>query len=339
MGYVMMIVRGFVGIMVGAALLVGCGGSGESTEGGSELSGTIRIDGSSTVYPITEAVAEEFGKTQPRIRVTVARSGTGGGFKKFDTGETDMNNASRPITPAEAATARSNGIDFIELPIAYDGLSILVNPKNDFVAHMTVEELRKTWEPNSTVKKWSDIRAGWPDREVKLYGPGPDSGTFDYFTEAIVGKARSCRADYTASEDDNTLVMGIAGDINALGFFGFAYYEANIDKLKLVPVDGGKGPVLPSPATIMDGTYSPLSRPVFIYLTRASADRPEVRAFVEFYMNNAGELSREVGYIALPEKGYELAKARFAANRTGSVFEGKEHTVGITIEELLAAEN
>lgn len=327
-------------LIVGAITLSGCG-DGSQQQGGTpsaQIEGTVRADGSSTVFPISEAVAEEFRQHQPKVRVTVGLSGTGGGFKKFDIGETDINNASRPITPKEIETARSNKIEFIELPVAFDGLSVLVNPKNDFVDHLTVAELKNIWKPDSTVKKWSDVRAAWPDNEIRLYGPGHDSGTFDYFTEAIVGEARSCRGDFTASEDDNTLVQGISGDVNALGYFGFAYYEENQEKLKLVPIDNGNGPVAPSPETINNGKYAPLSRPLFIYIARSAADRPEVASYVNFYLDNAATLSREVGFIPLPDRIYNVAKDRFARRLTGSVFEGRAHTVGMTIDELMSAE-
>ncbi len=301
-----------------------------------KLKGTVRIDGSSTVFPITEAVAEEFRGVQPRVRVTVGISGTGGGFKKFTIGETDINDASRPIKSTEAKKASENGVDYIELPVAYDGLSVLVNPENHFVDHFTTEELKKIWQPGSTVEKWSDVRPGWPDEKISLYGPGVDSGTFDYFTKAIVGKEQSCRPDFTASEDDNVLVQGIAGDRNALGFFGFAYYAENRSLLKLVPVDAGDGPVAPSKETINDGSYRPLSRPIFIYVSRAAAMRPEVRAFVRFYMENAALLAAEVGYVALPETVYELASERFEKGITGSIYH-REESQSLSLEERLAS--
>ena len=306
----------------------------------------IKVDGSSTVYPITEAVAEEFQKTERgNIRVTVGISGTGGGFKKFCNGELDISDASRPIKESEVALCGKNGIGYIELPVAYDGLSVLVNPKNNWVDSITVKELKKIWEPASQGKitRWNQIRAGWPDKEMHLFGPGVDSGTFDYFTEAIVGKGGASRGDYTASEDDNVLVQGISTDPLALGFFGVAYYDNNKDTLKLVPVDdgndaNGKGPVLPEYGNIVAGTYQPLARPIFIYVAKKSADKPEVKRFVEFYMKNSGELSKEVGYIALPQKAYELALKRFERKLTGSVFGGHGATVGVKIEEILKRE-
>ncbi len=294
-----------------ALLAVACGG--EEGAGpppaaetpAAQLSGTIQIDGSSTVFPISEAVAEEFGREQRNVRVTVGVSGTGGGFKRFCAGETDISNASRPIKDSEKETCARAGIEWLELPVAFDGLSVMVNPENDFVDCLTVEELKRVWEPGSRINNWSQVRAEFPDQGLTLYGPGTDSGTFDYFTEAIVGEEDASRPDYTASEDDNVLVQGIAGDENALGYFGFAYYVENTDKLKLVAVDGGAGCVLPSEQTINDGTYSPLSRPIFIYVKKAALQRPEVAAFVRFYLENAPTLVQDVGYIPLPEADYQ----------------------------------
>jgi phosphate transport system substrate-binding protein len=271
----------------------------------------IRIDGSSTVFPITEAVAEEFQKLNRRIRVTVGISGTGGGFKKFIAGEIDINDASRSIKQSEVQKAEQNGIGFIELPVAYDGLSVVTSRDNKFVDHLTVTELRKIWQPGSTVMSWSDVRPEWPKKPIHLYGPGTDSGTFDYFTKVINGKSQASRPDYTASEDDNVLVMGVAGDENSLGFFGYAYYWENRSKLKLVPVDGGEGPVAPSEKTINDGTYNPLSRPIFIYVNKTGSKRSEVQEFVRFYIKNAPLLTKEVGYIPLPDKEYQSVLERF----------------------------
>ena len=306
----------------------------------------IKIDGSSTVYPITEAVAEEFQKAdRGKTRVTVGISGTGGGFKGFCAGETDISDASRPIKPSEVELCKKNGIEYIELPVAYDGLAVMVNPKNTWVDSMTVKELKKIWEPAAQGKltKWSQVRPGWPDKEIHLFGPGVDSGTFDYFTEAIVGKGGSSRGDYTASEDDNVLVQGIATDSLALGFFGVAYYEHNKERLKLVPVDdenddNGKGPVFPEYDNVVKGTYQPLARPIFIYVNRKSADKPEVRKFVEYYMETGAGLSKEVGYIALPDRAYELALRRFEKRVIGSVFGGHGAQVGVKIEDLLQKE-
>lgn len=301
---------------------------------------TIKIDGSSTVYPITEAVAEEFQKMKRgTVKVTVGISGTGGGFKKFSRGEIDISNASRPIVKKEIETCKEAGIEFIELPIAYDGLAVMVNPKNTWITSMTVAELKKIWEPEAERKiiKWNQVNPAWPDNPLKLYGPGVDSGTFDYFTEAIVGKARASRGDFTASEDDNVLVQGIATDRGALGFFGYAYYAENTDKLKLVGIDGGKGPVFPSEKTVMDGTYIPLSRPIFIYVNKKSADRPELKEFIDFYLRNASKLIKQVKYIPLPERAYRLAGERFAKRITGTMF-GGESKVGMKIEDLLKLE-
>ncbi len=287
---------------------------------GSKLSGTVKIDGSSTVFPITEAVAEEFNKIYPRVRVTVGVSGSGGGFKKFLAGETDISDASRPIKGKELKKAVEKNIKFIELPIAYDGLSVVVSRKNKFVDYMTVDELRKIWQPGSAVKTWADIRSGWPAKPIRLYGPGTDSGTFDYFTEVINGKSGASRPDYTASEDDNVLVQGVSGDAAALGYFGYAYYAENKDTLRLVPIDSGKGPVAPSAETINNGSYSPLSRPLFIYVRLESLDRELVKKFVDFYLKNAGALAAEVGYVALADKAYADDKKRIADRVTGSVY-------------------
>ena len=288
-------------------ILAACGG-GESAPTDAHLSGTVEIDGSSTVFPITEAVAEEFRKVQPRVQVNVGVSGTGGGFKRFTSGEIDINDASRPIKSLEAEHAAKNGIEYVEIEVALDGLSVTVNPQNDFVTCVTTGELQKIWQPESTVQKWKDVRPEWPDRKVRLYGPGTDSGTFEYFTEVLMGQARASRADYTASEDDNFLVQGIAGDRNALGYFGYAYYIENTDKLKLIAVDSGNGCVLPTDETIRDGHYTPLSRPLLIYVNRVSLERPEVRAFLEFYMDQADQLVREVGYVPLKPEEYQKNK-------------------------------
>ena len=284
------------------------------------LRGTVSIDGSSTVFPISEAVAEEFLAVQPRVRVTVGVSGTGGGFKKFLAGEIDINDASRPIKMKEVKQASASGIGFIELPIAYDGLSVVVNTKNDWVDHLTITELNKIWQPGSSVKRWSDVRDGWPEKEIQLYGPGTDSGTFDYFTETINGKSGASRPDYTANEDDNALVRGISGDEGSLGYFGYAYYAANKDKLRVVAIDGGKGPVAPTEITINNGTYAPLSRPVFIYVRPDALDRKEVRAFVDFYIESAPMLATEVGYIPLPDSVYAGAKQRVESREIGTAY-------------------
>ena len=273
-----------------------------------ELKGTIEIDGSSTVFPVSEAVAEEFGKLHPDVRVNVGVSGTGGGFKRFTVGETDISDASRPIKDAEAQQAADNGIEYYPLRVAMDGLSVMVSPENDFVECLSTDQLKMIWEPESAVEKWSDVDPSWPDSKIVLYGPDTDSGTFDYFTEEIMGEAQVSRADYTASADDNVLVQGIAGGKYSLGYFGYAYYQENQDKLNLVAVDSGNGCILPDSETIENGTYSPLSRPLFIYVSKQSMERPEVKAFVEFYLDNAAELSQEVGYI-------KLGDAEYASNR------------------------
>ena len=298
----------------------------------------VKIDGSSTVYPITEAVAEDFQK-QKKIKVTVGISGTGGGFKKFCRGETDISNASRPILQKEIDICKEAGIQFIELPIAYDALTIVVSPKNDWVKSLTVAELNKMWAPSAqgSVKSWKQINAAYPDKPLKLFGPGADSGTFDYFTEAIVGKAKSSRGDYTASEDDNVLVNGVAGDAGGLGYFGYAYYEENQDKLRAVPIvaTGKTAGVLPSPETVKDGTYQPLARPIFIYVNAtAAAFKPEVKAFVDYYLANAPTLVKEVKYVPLPSNEYAAVTDHWKTLKPGSGFGGVAE-VGVKIEELL----
>lgn len=274
-------------------------------EGIVNLKGMIEIDGSSTVYPVSEAVAEEFRKTYPKVQVNVGVSGTGGGFKRFTVGETDISNASRPIKDEEKTVAQENGVEYYELLVGQDGISVVVNKANDWATCMTVEELKILWEPGSTVSKWSDIRPEWPDNRINLYGPGTDSGTFDYFTDTINGEEGASRADYTPSEDDNVLVQGISGDKGALGYFGYAYYIPNQDKLKLVSVDGGTGCVSPTSTTINDGTYSPLSRPLLIYVNKAHLTRQIVKDFVTYYLKNAAKYSEEVGYVSLPDSSYD----------------------------------
>lgn len=299
----------------------------------------VKIDGSSTVYPITEAVAEDFQKAT-KTKVTVGISGSGGGFKKFCRGETDISEASRPILKKEIDACKENGIQFIELPIAYDGLTVVVNKNNTFVKSLTVEELKKMWEPaaQGKVKTWNQINPAFPNEPLKLFGAGSDSGTFDYFTEAIVGKAKSSRGDYTASEDDNVVVQGVAGDKNAIGYFGFAYFEENQDKLRAVPIVAKKGaPAIgPSYETIANTTYQPLSRPLFIYVNAASgAFKPEVKAFVEFYLKNAPTLVKEVQFVPLPANEYAAVTKHWKSLVPGSGFGGVPE-VGVKIEELLA---
>jgi phosphate transport system substrate-binding protein len=305
--------------LIGVAILaIACTNqTGKSTT--EKLSGDIKIDGSSTVYPITEAVAEEFRVGQPDVKVTVGISGTGGGFKKFGRGETDISDASRPIKQKEVDLCAENSITYVELTVAFDGLAVIINAENDWVDHFTVEELKKLWEPDAqgVVMKWNQIRPEWPDEEIHLFGPGVASGTYDYFTEAVVGESGSSRGDFTASEDDNVLVQGVAGDKYGLGFFGLAYYEENADKLKLIAVDGGEGPVAPSLETVSNGTYSPLSRPLFIYVNSKAAARKEAKAFVSFYLENAPVLSQEVGYVPLPEEEYAKQVEKFNTFITG----------------------
>ncbi|MHC0064064.1 PstS family phosphate ABC transporter substrate-binding protein [Nostoc sp. UIC 10890] len=312
-----------------------------NTAAGSNLSGKVQIDGSSTVYPISEAMAEEFQKANPGVQVTVASSGTGGGFKKFCAGETDISNASRPIKPEEVELCKKGNIEYIELPIAYDGLSVVVNPQNNFASCLKVDELKKMWEPGAQgkVTQWNQINPKFPAQKIGLYGPGTDSGTYDYFTQAVVGKEGESRGDFTASEDDNTLVQGVTADQGGIAFFGYAYYENNKEKLKLVGIDAGKGCVQPSPQTIGDGTYQPLSRPEFIYVKKTAATRPEVKAFVDFNYAPANQkLVTEVGYVPLPSDLLTEVQGRFNSGKVGSVFEGKGSQVGVTLKDLLKQE-
>jgi phosphate transport system substrate-binding protein len=300
----------------------------------------IKIDGSSTVFPITEAVAEEFQKAKKgTIKVTVGIAGTGGGFKKFCRGETDISDASRPILKQEMEACKGAGVQYIELPVAYDALTVMVNPKNDWVKSLAIADLKKMWEPaaQGKVTNWNQVRSEWPNAPLKLFGPGADSGTFDYFTEAIVGKAKSSRGDFTASEDDNVLVQGIANDRNALGYFGFAYYIENQKKLKAAAIDAGKGPVLPSAKTVEDGTYQPLARPIFIYVSKKSLDKPEVKEFVEFYLKNGPALIKQVKYVALPPSAYTMGLDHVKKGKIGTVF-GGEAEVGVKIDDLLKRE-
>ncbi|MGL5614736.1 MAG: phosphate ABC transporter substrate-binding protein PstS family protein [Sarcina sp.] len=304
-----------------AALLVtttmvtlgGCGSSDTGAKGDSgkaTLAGEIKVDGSSTVAPITEAVAEEFNKEHKDVKLPVGISGTGGGFKRFTVGETDIQDASRPIKDSEKEKAKENGVEYTDFTVAYDGITVVVSKDNDFVDSLTKEELKKLWEPDSKIKTWKDLRPEWPAETIKFYTPGPDSGTFEFFTEAIVEKAKAMRTDVNPSEDDNVLVQGVAGDKNAIGFFGYSYYEANKDKLKAVKVDAGKGAIEPTFETIKDGTYVPLARPIFIYVNNKSLERPEVKEFVKFYIENAESLVKAVGEIPLTADQYKEQAAK-----------------------------
>jgi phosphate transport system substrate-binding protein len=296
----------------------------------------IKVDGSSTVYPITEAMAEEFQKAT-KTNVTVGESGTGAGFKKFCRGETDISNASRPILQKEMDACKEAGIQYIELPVAFDALTVVVNPKNDFVKSLSVAELNAIWKSGSSVKNWKQVNPAYPDKALALYGPGTASGTFDYFTEAVNGKAKSSRTDYTPSEDDNVLVQGVSGNAGGLAYFGYAYYEENKDKLRAVPISAkaGSPAVMPSPEAVKDGTYQPLSRPLFIYVNAtAAAFKPEVKAFVNFYLENAPKLVAEVKYVPLPADDYAAVKAHFKALKPGTGFGGKNE-VGIKVKDLI----
>jgi phosphate transport system substrate-binding protein len=334
----------FFAVPLATVVSSGCGGGGkDGTAGTAQSQQVIQVDGSSTVYPITEAVAEEFQKANPGSRVTVGISGTGGGFQKFCRDEIDISDASRPIKPSEAEACAKTGVQYVELPVAYDGLAVVVHPSNTWASSMTVAELKKLWEPaaQGKIKRWNQIRAGWPDREIHLFGAGVDSGTFDYFTEAIVGKEDQSRGDFTSSEDDNVIVQGVAGDELSLGYFGYAYYEENKGKLKLVAVDdgdetNGQGPIVPSPESVRGGTYRPLSRPIFIYPKMKAIERPEVLSFIDFYLNKGMPLIREVGYIPLADKEYELIRKRFADRKTGSMYEGTDSHSQVTLEQRLS---
>ena len=325
--------------------LAGCGPASQqdAADAGTAARSTppiVALDGSSTVYPVAEAVAEEFQAAQRgAIRVTVGVSGTGGGFRKFCRGETSISNASRPILEGEIQACRDAGVAFIELPVAYDALTVAVHPQNTWLESLTVDQLRTMWAPEAqgTLVRWNQVEPSWPDREFRLFGAGADSGTFDYFTEAVVGKAKASRGDFTASEDDNVLVTGVANDPDALGFFGFAYYAENRDKLRAVPIRASADApaVLPSVEAVQDGSYTPLSRPVFIYVNAAHlAERPEVRSFVAFFLREARDLVAEAGYVPLPPRAYELAMRRVDSGSTGSVFDGHAE-VGVDVEELL----
>jgi phosphate transport system substrate-binding protein len=331
-----------ISFILGAAVILASCGNNNQENNTAEIAGDIKIDGSSTVYPLTEAVAEEFRVGQPKIKITVGVSGTGGGFKKFSRGETEISNASRPIKKEEIEACKANGIEFIEIPVAFDGLAVVVSKENNWVSQLTVAELKKIWEPEAqgTIMRWNQIRPEWPGQEIHLYGAGVASGTYDYFTEAIVGKAHSSRGDYTASEDDNVLVQGISTDKLALGFFGLAYFEENKDKLKLIPIDdqndaNGAGAILPTMETVSNGTYQPLARPEFIYVNAKAAEREDVKTFIRFYLENAATLAKETGAVALPSEVYAEALKRFEEKVTGSVFEMQETSVGANLLQLL----
>ena len=340
-----------------ALAIIGCGGgedesteaTAETSESGtgttssqefSQLRGDINIDGSSTVFPITEAMAEEFGiATEGNVRITVGVSGTGGGFNKFCAGETVISDASRPITQSEVDLCAEGGVEFVEIPVALDGLSVMVNPSNDFVECMTVDELHTIWAPEAeeVITRWNQVRPEWPDEKIGLYAPGVDSGTFDYFTETVNGESQASRADFLPSEDDNVLVTGISGDRGALGYFGYAYYSENADRLKLLSIDGGDGCITPTEETINNGTYAPLSRPLFIYVAADALNQPQVKTFVEYYLDVGNRnLVSETGYIPLPDTVYDLALAKFQNGKTGAAFGGDARLSG-TVEEVLTA--
>jgi phosphate transport system substrate-binding protein len=334
---------------------VGCGGCGSdvnpsgglptngSSSGGPKLTGTIDIDGSSTVYRLTAGAYELFQEVQPEVQIPVNYSGTGSGFKKFLEGKLDIADASRPIQQSEIDQAKEAGIEYIELPVAFDALTIAVNAENDWATEITIDELKKLWEPGAkdTITKWNQIREGWPDKEIKLFGAGHDSGTYEYFTEAVVGKKGSARSDATATEDDNIIVQGVAGDKFSLGYLPYAYYEPNKDKLKALKIDWKSddevGAIEPSVETVRAGQYNPLSRPLFIYVKRSSAERPEVKAFVEFYLAHAAELSKSLQYVPLPDAAYTMAQERFAKLQVGTGFGGKSE-FGLPLEEIMKRE-
>ncbi len=314
---------------LGLALIVSLGGANaqdatplpyEAPESAGDLSGTIIADGSSTVGPITEAMAEEFAAIAPGVQLEVSISGTGGGFERFCNGETDLQNASRSIKEEEAALCAESGVDFYAFEVAYDGIAIVVNPENDFVDCLTVDQLKLMWQPENPATNWNQIDPSFPDQPISLYGPGTSSGTFDYFTAQIVGEEGSSTTNYLPSEDDNQLVEGVSGDANALGYFGLAYYEQNADRLKLVAVDGGSGCVEPTSDTVRDLTYAPLSRPLFLYVNAESMQRPEVQEFLKFYLGSARELVADVGYVASPDQVYadDQAKLQAAIDGTGT---------------------
>jgi phosphate transport system substrate-binding protein len=338
-------------IVVIAWMAFGCGGgfNPEAASYGIDLSrvdercaGAIRIDGSSTVYKISQAAAEEFCLAAKSVVISVAYKGTGGGFKSFVRGELDICDASRPIQESEVAKCKEHGVEFIELPIAFDALTIAVNRKADWVDSMTVDELKKLWEPAATnkVMKWNDIRPNWPDKEIKLFGAGTDSGTFEYFTEAVVGQKNNSRSDYTAAENDNVIIKGIEGDRYALGYVPYAYYAPRSQSLKALSIDWEKndlGAIAPSPQTVEEGTYAPLSRPLFLYVNKQSAERPEVAAFIEFYLRNGSAIAKIAKYIPLPESAYQQVIERFDERRAGTAFGGHSR-FGMHIDDVLQLE-
>lgn len=319
------------------AVLAGCGGKDGAPRGGRNAP-VIKIDGSSTVFPIAEAVAEEFQlEERGAVRVTVGLSGTGGGFKKLCRGDVDISNASRPILEDEMAACRAAGIGFMELPVAFDAVTVVVNPKNDWIESMTIADLNKIWQPaaQGKITRWNQVRPEWPDAPLMLFGPGADSGTFDYFSEAVMGKAKASRGDYTASEDDNVLVQGVEHNKNALGYFGFAHYISHKERMRVVPIEKDDGTLLsPSLASVTDGTYQPLSRPLFIYVSAKSVQRPEVRKLIEFYLTEGPALAAQVGFVPLPDQAAQTALKHFRDGRLGTVFGGVPE-VGVTIEDLL----
>jgi phosphate transport system substrate-binding protein len=314
----------------------------ESSASPTKFTGSVRIDGSSTVYPITEAVTEEFSKTQPDVRVPVGISGTGGGFKKFCAKEIDISNASRPMKATEAETCKASGVQFIEIPVGYDALTVVVHPKNSWAKTMTTAELKKLWEPaaQGTITKWNQIRPEWPDVPIKLFGPGTDSGTFDYFTESIVGKEDASRGDYTSSEDDNVIVQGVSRDVHALGYMGMAYFSENRDKIASVAIDDGKdedgaGAIVPSAETVKSHRYQPLSRPLFVYVSKEALGRAEVREYVRYYLESVPTLVGDVGCVPLSPKAYALVTGIVQTQRVGSLFAGAGSLSGLTMEEFL----
>ena len=329
-------------VMIALALTVfGLGSAVSALHVSAQSPSLVKVDGSSTVFPISEAVAEEFQKsTRGAVRVTVGISGTGGGFKKFCRGETDIQDASRPISSDELEECRKHAVQFFELPIAFDAMTLVASPKNMWLQAVTLQELKIMWEPaaQGKITKWKQVNSAWPDEPLKLFGAGSDSGTFDYFTEAVVGKAKSSRGDYTGSEDDNTLVQGISADKGAIGYIPYAYYPPNKNKLKLIGVDAGHGPVLPSRDTVENGTYTPLSRPLFVYVSKKSAERREVKDFVEFYMKEALKLTEQVKYVPLPADAYQTSSEHFHDGKLGTVFQGHSG-VGMRIADLLKRES